>query len=380
LQRVWESIRRDPRHTDFKILRHAMLPQRLFGGWDMRLARRTRGDIDRTLAAMAAPHELLTKLRIQPSVLAGSAWDQVFADAVLPQLRPGAAAQRDGHAQRLPLNRAGHTQRLPTRAGGTQPVWHAHPESGAELAGALRAVDPGGTAHYIDALLDEGADLEPLFREVFEPAARCLGGLWEADRCDDFHVTLALGRLQVEVRRLSTMLSRKDYVAQPGHAVLVALPPGEPHGLNATMNSELFLRDGWDVSYLIPSDDDGLGHILHERWFDVLDLSMSAALRRDTQLPSLQVTIRAARAASLNPALAVIVDGRSFFERPDAYREVGADAACVTCLDAVPAAQGLVFTPEPRHFPDAAHRDVADRDAAHRHDNFLSVQSRHTGA
>jgi hypothetical protein len=334
LQRVWESIRHDSRHTDFKILRHEMMPHRLFGGWDMRLARRTRGEIDRTLASMAAPHELLGKLRIQPSVLAAGAWDEVFAQAVLPQLRPEAAA----------CGRGGRELRLASRDGGARPVWHAHAESGAELAGVLRAVDPGGTPHYIDALLEQGAGIEPLFHEVFEPAARCLGGLWEDDRCDDFHLTLALARLQLEVRRLGTILPRQEY-GQPARAVLVALQPGELHGLDATMSSELFFRDGWDVSYITPTDDNDLRRILHEEWFDVLDLSLSTALRRDAHLPCLRSTIRAARDASLNAALAVIVGGRSFFERPDAYRGVGADAGCATCIDGITAAHAITAAP-----------------------------------
>jgi hypothetical protein len=199
-----------------------------------------------------------------------------------------------------------------------------------ELAGVLQGIDAGAAVRYIDALLDQGALLEPLFKEVFEPAARCLGGLWEDDRCDDFNLTLALGRLQVEVHRLGLALLRNVHIVQPGHAILVAPQPGEVHGLSASMGAELFLRDGWDVRREVHADDGALRKILHEQWFDVLDLSLSAALRRDHQLSAMRGTIRAARAASLNPALAVIVDGRSFFECPQAYRDVGADIGCTT--------------------------------------------------
>ena len=69
LMRVWESIRADPRHNDFKILRRQTMPERLFDGWDMRLARRTRGEIDRVLAVMKAPDELLTRLRMHDLVI-----------------------------------------------------------------------------------------------------------------------------------------------------------------------------------------------------------------------------------------------------------------------------------------------------------------------
>jgi hypothetical protein len=82
--------------------------------------------------------------------------------------------------------------------------------------------------------------------------------------------------------------------------------------------------------------------MLHAQWYDVLELSLSGAVRREQQLPAMRVTIRAARAASLNPALAVIVDGRSFFDRPQAYLDVGADVGCGTSTDAVPAAEHLL--------------------------------------
>ena len=44
-------------------------------------------------------------------------------------------------------------------------------------AGLLLAVDQIATAGYINSLMTQGASLETLFQEVFEPAARFLGGL-----------------------------------------------------------------------------------------------------------------------------------------------------------------------------------------------------------
>jgi hypothetical protein len=345
LQRVWESIRRDPRHTDLTILRDQMLPRRFFTGWDLRLARRTRGDLDRIFTVMETPRDLLAKLRLQPSVLADAAWDEVFADAILPRVGSVLVPQRANAAG------AGSPRVIAPRRLGA--AWHPPRGVGAELAGILLAVDGCDTDRYVGALIEQGAGLETLFQEVFEPAARCLGGLWEEDRCDEFHVTLALGRLQLEVHRLSRSLARQPPAMLPGHAILIAPQPGEAHGLNATMNRELFVRDGWDVSHKIPSDNNGLRDILHENWFDVLDLSLSGALRREQQLPAMRVTIRAARAASLNPEIAVMVDGRSFVDRPDAYLEVGADLACVTSTGAVSAARALLRTQDATAEPEA---------------------------
>jgi hypothetical protein len=324
LMRVWDSIRRDPRHVDLKILRHESLPKRLFNHWDMRFARRTRGEIDRTFTVMNAPHELLSKLRQHPSVLVDSGWDSVFSTAVVPQLidalvhpQPEFGDSGDGAVQR---------------------IWHAPRSAAADLAGLLQHFDPLDSSHFVDALIEQGAGLEPLFREVFEPAARRLGGLWEDDLCDDFGVAAALGRLQVEARRLSAVLCDDTVARHPGHAVLVVSQPGEMHGLGRTMGSELFLRDGWDVICEIPRNNNVLLELVHETWFDVLDLSVSTALRRDQQLATIRATIDATRSASRNPRLAIIVDGRSFFEQPAAYQIVGADMGCRTAAELVPSA------------------------------------------
>jgi hypothetical protein len=341
LARVWDSIRRDPRHRDIKVLRQETLAARFFAGWDMRLARRTRGDIDRILKQMEAPQELLSRMPVQPAILAASVWDQLITDVVIPTLR----SVHPGQHRDLRVTVAGLTSGLQRHA---TTIWHAHRDAGADLARTLLSVEPLETERFIDSLLEQGADLEPLFHEVFEPAARCLGGSWDDDACDDFTLTVAMGRLQIEARRLGSTLGN-HLPAHSGHTMLVALQPGEDHGLNAAMGSELLMREGWDVSHEFPRNDNMLRDILHEQWFDVLDISQSAALLRDHRLPALRFTILAARAASLNPALAVIVDGRSFFERPQAYLEVGADIGCGTSLDLAPAAQLLLDTAALRH-------------------------------
>lgn len=345
LGRVWDSICRDPRHHSIEVLREESMPNRFFGSWDMRLAQRARGKIDAALAVVETPEDLLRRLHGRPAVLAHDAWDDVFADVVIPRLRVAHPRSTPG------ISVGGVTVRRPAAAG---TIWHAPGGAGAELGGILLAVDAGKTVRYIDALLDQGAGIDALYNEVFEPAARWLGGRWDDDLCNDFNVTLGLGRLQLEVRRLGNILGSHDPRALPGHAVLVAPQPGEPHGLGAAMSSELFGREGWDVSCEFPGSDDVLVGLVHDHWFDVLDLSLSGALRRDHRLQDMGVTIRAAQAASLNPALTVIVGGRSFIDSPKAYLDVGADIGCTSSVDVVSTAQRLLDTMTP--WPHPVHR------------------------
>lgn len=335
LNRVWNSIRRDARHRDIEILREQVLPERFFGAWDMRLARRTRDGLDATLAVAKAPDDLLRKLQDRPAVLADCAWDRIFADVVVPTIGIK-------HAVPFSDTRRPESMFRPADLHPVAGIWHASRKAGAELAGALLAADDRESALYVHKLIGEGAMMEPLFREVFEPAARCLGGLLEDGRLNDFTVTLAMGRLQLEVRRLSASIARDDYSIKPGHAILIAPQPGEPHGLTASMGSELFWRNGWDVSCEFPNTDNALRVLVRDHWFDVLDLSLSGALLRDQDLQAMRVTIRAAQASSMNPALAILVEGRSFFERPRAYLDVGADIGCASSTDAVLTAERLL--------------------------------------
>jgi hypothetical protein len=341
LARVWQSIQRDSRHRDIEILREQNLTDRFFGAWDMRLARRPRGRLETALQTLETPEDLLERVQLRASGLDRGAWDDIFADIVIPLVKA-----RHG----LPAVRG-----MPSRPA----AWHAEDGAAERLAGLLLAVENGAVAEFVDSLAARGASLESLYAEVFEPAARCLGGLQDADEASAFAVDVGMGRLQCEARRASRLWPHALHTIRPDHAVLVATPPGERHGAGAAMSSELFWRDGWDVSCEYPDTDVALGRSVHERWFDVLDLSFSGALRTEQRCAATALTIRAVHAASLNPGLAVIVDGRSFFERPAAHRDVGADAACATVIELVAVARRLLDAEIARR-ADGARRRRAD--------------------
>jgi hypothetical protein len=319
LAQVWESIKHDPRHRDVHVLRNQTIPKRFFSGWDMRLALHSNSRNDSGFEIVGPRRDARLDSRAPP-MLAGGVWDEIFADVVVPKLK----------ATHL---RAPRSVAL---------LWHADADAPVILAGKSLGLDPGAMSLYLDGLVAQGASLETLFGEVFEPAIRHLGGLWYDDQTTDAAVTVGLGRLQIEARRLSCELPHPLHALKPDHAVLIAAQPGEPHAVNSAMASELFWRDGWDVSFESPSNDAMLTDMVHDHWFDVLDLSLSGAYRREDQLQAMSVSVRAAQAASLNPALAVIVNGRAFVERPSNYFAVGADAACVTVVESVGIAQRLL--------------------------------------
>jgi hypothetical protein len=112
--------------------------------------------------------------------------------------------------------------------------------------------------------------------------------------------------------------------------VLIAPEPGELHRLGATLDRSVLEHAGWSPTCEYPSDDATLDDLLNATWFDVLDLSLSAAFRREQSMGRLTETIANARRASRNPELVVVVGGRMFMEEKAAGFAVGADGANAT--------------------------------------------------
>ncbi len=67
--------------------------------------------------------------------------------------------------------------------------------------------------------------------------------------------------------------------------------------------------------------------MLSSNWVDILDLSLSAAFRREESIPRLAGIIAGARRASRKPTLVVVVGGRTFVEDSAVGAEVGADVS-----------------------------------------------------
>lgn len=324
LQRLWSSISRDPRHHQITVLREEPITERVFRGWDLRIAQGSQVSIDTAVAAMESSNFQLRRVVSRPNSAAEISLEEAFATIVIPRLLQ--VHGRDAH-----------------RFTSTASVWHADANSAAKLAGVLISPRATECTDFVDSLLEQGANLNAMYKEVFEPAQLQLGRLWDQDLCDDFRLTIGLARLQMEVRRVNAALPA-EHLYKPMHSVLLSAQLDEPHCLGLVMSSEVFERNGWDVICNIPGDDRALNNLLHTQWFDVLKLSQSGALRRDGRLASIRATIDAARATSLNPALIVMVDGRTVAEQPQIYRAMHANAMSTSSLDAAPIAERLLAT------------------------------------
>lgn len=332
VDRVMHSIHNDPRHTDVEILARRRSPTRRFSGWDMKLAAPGARTFAWPDEVIEPPAEVMANLRRQPKAAPGL----LVKLSPLPLDPAQAGGQQAAALVRTALGQASAAvlktvildsviPMLLERHGADAGPSAVNPRA-KELAELLIASDQTAALDLIRELRGGDADPRHLYAPLFEPAARSLGDLWNDDICSEFEVTLGLCRLQTAVRLLGADVPRTILPGdQPN--VLVTPVPGELHHLMAGLDSEWLLGAGWAPQVAFPASDRALQDLLAASWVDVLDLSLSAAFRREDSLPRLAQTIAKARRASRNPALLVVVGGRVFVEDGTAGPGVGADMA-----------------------------------------------------
>lgn len=192
--------------------------------------------------------------------------------------------------------------------------------------------------HYLRDLLTQGFTAEHLFMQLFAPAARRLGVMWEEDRCSFVDVTLGVGRLQQLTHGFGDLLRGPAEPATTGR-ILVAGAPREQHTLGITIVAEFLRRDGWEV-ILPPASDDSrdLVSAAEANWFDVVAISAAT----DRSAAQVRLVIREMRRRGRNGELKVIVGGRAFTESPELVHQVGADGSAADARGAATMALGML--------------------------------------
>jgi hypothetical protein len=334
VERVMHSISNDPRHTDLEVLSRRAPTTRSFQGWDMKLAARGSQSLACLEAVIEPPAEIIARLHRQPDA-APSLLVKLVPLAVEDASLAGAVHAMSstktslGHASASVLKAVILNSVMPSLlqrrslGGGDEAMTSLHPRA-VELAELLIATDQTASLDLIREIRGNYGDARHLYAPLFEPAARSLGNLWMEDSCTEFDVTLALCRLQTAVRLLGADAPR-TIRQTAGPQVLITPVPGEMHQLVASLDSEWLWKAGWAPQIEFPADDRALGEMLSASWVDVLDLSLSAAFRREASLSGLATTVAQARRASQNPSLVIVVGGRAFVEDNQAGLDTGAD-------------------------------------------------------
>jgi len=202
----------------------------------------------------------------------------------------------------------------------------------------LNCPDEEAIPACFDQLRAEGYSIGTLYLDLLTPTARRLGDYWKEDLCSFADVTLGLCRLQhlLHLHGADFWIPLDD--AKERRRIMLAPSAGEQHSFGLLMVAEFFRRGGWDVWSGPGATTSEMAGIVHDEWFEVVGLSLSAENRIDT----LEADIRAIRRRSRNQEVQVLVGGQVFIDHPDWALDVGADDTAANGHQAVDQANSLV--------------------------------------
>jgi MerR family transcriptional regulator, light-induced transcriptional regulator len=246
---------------------------------------------------------------------AGSVWPSARAERVDAKSRLAALA-RALEADVIPRLVGAHERDAPLAA-------HLEPK---QIEAFVEQLRHGGDAELwstVESLRRRGWSIAAVFTECFAPAARHLGELWVADRCDFATVTICLGRLQRLLRELSPAFGLEVEHPPNGRRILLAQHPHEQHSFGLSMVAEFFRREGWEVLGGVGGAVADPSAQVSREWFDAVGFSIGSQTRIDW----LKERIAQVRKATRNRGVVVMVGGPLFVAEPSWAHSVGADAS-----------------------------------------------------
>lgn len=188
----------------------------------------------------------------------------------------------------------------------------------------LDALRTGDRRHALSVVEDaraSGLGLPALYLDVFQPALREIGRLWQENEITVAEEHLATAITQVAMGRLYTDFCMA--ASRNGFTLLAACAEQERHEVGLRMICDLLELEGWDATYLGASvPQDTLVAMVLRDSPDVLALSASIA----PHLPQMRSLIEAVRAATGEKTPFILVGGRPFLADPTLAQRLGADA------------------------------------------------------
>ena len=175
-----------------------------------------------------------------------------------------------------------------------------------------------------------GLDLPALYLDVFQPALREIGRLWQENEITVAEEHLATAITQIAMGRLYTdfcMTTRRN-----GRTLIGACAEKEKHEVGLRMICDILELEGWDATYLgatVPQES-LVAMVLRDRP-DVLALSASIA----PHLPQMRSLIEDVRTACGEASPYIIVGGRPFLDDATLAHRMGANAMARDTADAV---------------------------------------------
>lgn len=195
---------------------------------------------------------------------------------------------------------------------------------------ALLAGDRRGAFAVVDRARAAGLGHREVYLEVFQPALREVGRLWQENRITVADEHLATAITQAAMARLYVDLFTVS--RGPGPLLVAACADSERHEVGLRMICDLLELEGWDTVFLgAATPVDALVRMVEERRPAVVALSASIS----PHLARVGEAVRALRERLGDGAPLIAVGGRPFLEDPELAGRLGADLTATDALEAV---------------------------------------------
>lgn len=208
---------------------------------------------------------------------------------------------------------------------------HAATEAVArDYVDALLAGDRRRAFGVVDRARGAGLGHREMYLDVFQPALREVGRLWQENRITVADEHLATAITQAAMGRLYDDLFTGS--REPGPLLVAACADSERHEVGLRMICDLLELDGWDTVYLGASTPiESLVEMVEARRPAVVALSASIS----PHLVRVREAIRALRERLGERTPLIAVGGRPFMDDPGLAATVGADLTANDAVEAV---------------------------------------------
>ena len=188
----------------------------------------------------------------------------------------------------------------------------------------------------VESAVREGVSIRDLYLQVFQPAQREVGRLWQNNIisvAEEHYCTASTQALMAQFY--------PQILATPrtGRKVVVACVGSELHEIGTRMVADFFEMDGWDGLYIGASTPAAaLVDLVCRERPDLVALGITMTYHLSTARDLIGRLRSDSRCANVK----VIVGGYVFQDRPDLWRFIGADGAATDAAAAVALGNSLI--------------------------------------
>ena len=201
---------------------------------------------------------------------------------------------------------------------------------------ALLRGDRRTASRLVMDAVDRGAGIREIYLEVFQPAQREIGRLWQTNKISVAQEHYCTAAAQLIMSQLYPLLFAGE---RSGPTLVMASVAGELHEIGARMVADFFEMEGWNTFYTgANTPTESVIRTLIEQRAAVLGISATIAFN----LPSVEALVRAVRDRPECNGVRIMVGGYPFNRDRELWRKLGADGFGLDAQDAVSRAQELL--------------------------------------